>query len=193
MDDSPGRLGVSGKNPYEPAKPGDLWTLEDVAAYLKLKKAIVYKMLRERRIPAHKFVGRWRFYKPEIEKWTAEHAVASAEDSEKPEDSTTLRVRWGKSLLHFKRVGDDKSLFCRRVTFECSQPPWLFVLRFQEKDDEDPKDSDVWFFEAGRKGEEDGHEIWVAEVEDINPQSTPQQSADQQRRYLLELLGLNEA
>ena len=46
-----------------------LLNLEDVCAYLKVKPATVYKMVRERRIPHIKNGGLLRFKRSALETW----------------------------------------------------------------------------------------------------------------------------
>ena len=43
-------------------------TLKEVARYFRLKRVTLYKMVKDRKIPAFKIGGRWRFKKSVIEK-----------------------------------------------------------------------------------------------------------------------------
>ena len=47
----------------------DLMTIEDVAAYLKVKKRTIYGWVKKGKIPAIKTVGQWRFKKEKIDAW----------------------------------------------------------------------------------------------------------------------------
>jgi excisionase family DNA binding protein len=47
----------------------DILTVEEVARYLKVTERHVYKLLSDRKIPAFKVGGAWRFRKSEIESW----------------------------------------------------------------------------------------------------------------------------
>jgi len=64
----------------------DIMTLEEVAAYLKLKPQTIYTWAQEKRIPAAKLGKEWRFRKAIIDKWYISHidekfsAVLSALD-----------------------------------------------------------------------------------------------------------------
>ena len=49
--------------------PTDLMTIEEVAAYLRVKKRTVYDWVRKNKIPAIKAVGQWRFKKEKIDEW----------------------------------------------------------------------------------------------------------------------------
>ncbi len=44
-------------------------TVADVAVYLKIPKATVYKLVRQEKIPAHKVGKHWRFIRDELEGW----------------------------------------------------------------------------------------------------------------------------
>jgi excisionase family DNA binding protein len=47
----------------------DIMTLEEVAAYLKLKPQTIYAWAQEKRIPAAKLGKEWRFRKSIIDAW----------------------------------------------------------------------------------------------------------------------------
>jgi len=48
-------------------------TLEEVAAYLKLKPQTIYTWAQEKRIPAAKLGKEWRFKKSIIDEWIVQH------------------------------------------------------------------------------------------------------------------------
>ncbi len=50
----------------------ELMTIEEVASYLRVKKRTVYEWLKNRKIPAMKAVGQWRFKKEKIDAWLDE-------------------------------------------------------------------------------------------------------------------------
>ena len=50
----------------------DILTVEEVARYLKVTERHVYKLLSDRRIPAFKVGGAWRFKREQLEKWIEE-------------------------------------------------------------------------------------------------------------------------
>lgn len=52
-------------------------TLEEVAAYLKLKPQTIYTWVQEKRIPAAKLGKEWRFRKSIIDEWFLEHIDSS--------------------------------------------------------------------------------------------------------------------
>ena len=47
----------------------ELMTIEEVADYLRVKKRTVYEWVKNRKIPAIKTVGQWRFKKVQIDTW----------------------------------------------------------------------------------------------------------------------------
>jgi excisionase family DNA binding protein len=51
----------------------DIMTLEEVAAYLKLKPQTIYTWAQEKKIPAAKIGKEWRFKKSIIEEWFLKH------------------------------------------------------------------------------------------------------------------------
>jgi excisionase family DNA binding protein len=53
-------------------KPGgenEILTIEEVAAYLRLKPQTIYKWAQEKRIPAAKIGKEWRFRRSVIDRW----------------------------------------------------------------------------------------------------------------------------
>ncbi len=52
--------------------PGDVLTIEELAAYLKIPKSTLYKIVREGKIPSQKVGRHWRFRKVAIDRWLEE-------------------------------------------------------------------------------------------------------------------------
>ncbi len=50
----------------------DILTVEEVARYLKVTERHVYKLLSDRKIPAFKVGGAWRFKREQLEQWIEE-------------------------------------------------------------------------------------------------------------------------
>ena len=48
---------------------GEIFTLDEVAAYLKVGKRTVYRLAAGKKIPAFKVGGAWRFPRKEIDLW----------------------------------------------------------------------------------------------------------------------------
>lgn len=51
----------------------EIMTLEEVAAYLRVKPQTIYKWAQENRIPAAKLGKEWRFKKSMVDKWFIEN------------------------------------------------------------------------------------------------------------------------
>lgn len=51
----------------------DIMTLEEVAAYLKLKPQTIYTWAQQKKIPAAKLGKEWRFRKSIIDEWYLQH------------------------------------------------------------------------------------------------------------------------
>ena len=61
----------------------EIFTLDEVAAYLKVGKRTVYRLAAAKKIPAFKVGGTWRFHHSDIEQWIRQQSsVASASGSE---------------------------------------------------------------------------------------------------------------
>jgi excisionase family DNA binding protein len=50
----------------------DIFTIDEVAAYLKASKRTVYRLATTNQIPAFKLGGTWRFRRAELDKWIAD-------------------------------------------------------------------------------------------------------------------------
>lgn len=53
-------------------KPGDVLTIEELAAYLKIPKSTLYKLVREGKIPSQKVGRHGRFQRGAIDRWLEE-------------------------------------------------------------------------------------------------------------------------
>jgi len=53
-------------------KLGDVLTIGELAAYLKIPKSTLYKLVREGRVPCQKIGRHWRFRKEAIDRWLEE-------------------------------------------------------------------------------------------------------------------------
>jgi excisionase family DNA binding protein len=51
---------------------GDVLTIQELAAYLKISKSTLYKLVREGKIPSQKIGRHWRFRKGTIDRWLDE-------------------------------------------------------------------------------------------------------------------------
>ncbi len=67
---------------------GDVLTIEELSAYLKIPKSTLYKLTREGKIPCKKIGRHWRFHKNAIDTWRKEHRDTTiGDDSELPKVS----------------------------------------------------------------------------------------------------------
>jgi excisionase family DNA binding protein len=53
----------------------EILTLDEVAAYLKAGKRTVYRLAADKKIPAFKLGGTWRFRKADLEQWIAQQTT----------------------------------------------------------------------------------------------------------------------
>lgn len=51
------------------ANEGEILTIREVAAYLKVTERTIYRLAAEKKIPAFKVGGTWRFPRSEIDQW----------------------------------------------------------------------------------------------------------------------------
>jgi excisionase family DNA binding protein len=56
---------------------GEILTIRDVAAYLKLPVSTVYRLAERRDLPGHKVGRQWRFHKPVLDEWFRSHAAST--------------------------------------------------------------------------------------------------------------------
>lgn len=54
--------------------PDEIMTIQEVAAYLKIKEKTAYRLVAEGKIPGFKVGGAWRFRRGEIEAWIDEQS-----------------------------------------------------------------------------------------------------------------------
>ena len=67
----------------------DRWlSVDDIVAYLGIKRDTVYRWISERNMPGHKIGRLWKFRKEEIDEW-----MRSGGDAEEHKDG--VKKRWG--------------------------------------------------------------------------------------------------
>ena len=54
---------------------GEIFTLDDVAAYLKVGKRTVYRLAAAKKSPAFKVGGTWRFSRADIDTWIKQQSM----------------------------------------------------------------------------------------------------------------------
>lgn len=57
------------------AEGNEIWTVKDAAAYLHVHPSTVYRLLKEKQLPAFKVGTNWRFYQADIETWTRNKSI----------------------------------------------------------------------------------------------------------------------
>lgn len=60
-----------------PAPAGEILTIEEVAAYLRLTPQTIYKWAQEKRIPAVKLGKEWRFRRSILDRWIDERILSA--------------------------------------------------------------------------------------------------------------------
>lgn len=65
---------------------GNVLTIKELAAYLKISRSTLYKLAQEGKVPARKVGRHWRFHRETIDRWLGEHAskFTSSEEEKKP-------------------------------------------------------------------------------------------------------------
>ncbi|HXV79899.1 MAG TPA: helix-turn-helix domain-containing protein [Candidatus Binatia bacterium] len=58
----------------------ELITIQQVANYLKVDRFTVYRMVTQKRIPAFKVGGQWRFKQEMIDSWLLRNSNMNSED-----------------------------------------------------------------------------------------------------------------
>lgn len=60
----------------------DILTLEEAASFLRISKRSVYRMLKERTIPARKIMHKWRFDRDQLKEWIRSDVATCARENE---------------------------------------------------------------------------------------------------------------
>jgi excisionase family DNA binding protein len=55
------------------ADPDEVMSIGELAAYLKISRSTLYKLVQEGRLPGQKIGKRWRFHKDAIDEWLKQH------------------------------------------------------------------------------------------------------------------------
>jgi excisionase family DNA binding protein len=53
--------------------PDEVFTIDELASYLKIPKSTLYKVVREGKVPCQKIGRHWRFGKTAIDRWLQKH------------------------------------------------------------------------------------------------------------------------
>lgn len=60
-----------------------IWTVHDVAEYLRLSEAKVYRLVKQQRLPVIRLGKTWRFRKDLLDDWLSQCAQSSIKMEEK--------------------------------------------------------------------------------------------------------------
>lgn len=63
-----------------PTDSDEIFTIEEMAVYLKAGKRTVYRLAAEGKIPAFKVGGTWRFLRGDIELWIKQQSAGQSKD-----------------------------------------------------------------------------------------------------------------
>lgn len=63
----------------------DRWlSVDDIAAYLGVKRDTIYKWIDRKKLPAHKVGSLWKFRKEEIDQWVTSGDASGSNSKQKP-------------------------------------------------------------------------------------------------------------
>lgn len=69
-----------------PAEPGSsVFTIDELAAYLKISKSTLYKLAQEGSIPSQKVGKHWRFHKDAVDEWLRQRGPIAPPTRSEPE------------------------------------------------------------------------------------------------------------
>ncbi len=54
---------------------GEIFTLKEVASYLKVVDRTIHRLIRENNLPGFKIRNQWRFKKESIDKWISDREI----------------------------------------------------------------------------------------------------------------------
>ena len=74
-------------------KIGEIFTLDEVANYLKVGKRTIYRLVAEKKIPAFKVGGAWRFTRADIDSWIKRQSMEALEGNQNDKESTGHRPK----------------------------------------------------------------------------------------------------
>lgn len=75
---------------------GEIFTLDDVAAFLKVGKRTVYRLAAAKKIPAFKVGGTWRFSRADIDNWIKQQSMESLGTGRQEEDTAKSQLNDGE-------------------------------------------------------------------------------------------------
>lgn len=85
-------------------KPSDVLTIDELAAYLKIPKSTLYKLVREGKIPSQKIGRHWRFRKAAIDHWLDDSPMDSSAPAERRANAGTHPVKHNPGEVSYGRI-----------------------------------------------------------------------------------------
>jgi len=76
----------------------ELMTVEELAAYLRVTKKTIYRLLRQGKIPATKVGRQWRFEKARIDEWLSHNSVGTRATILVVDDEQMIRSLFKETL-----------------------------------------------------------------------------------------------
>lgn len=75
---------------------GEIFTLDDVAAFLKVGKRTVYRLAAAKKIPAFKVGGTWRFSRADIDSWIKQQSMDALDTGREEENTAKSQLNDGE-------------------------------------------------------------------------------------------------
>lgn len=72
---------------------GEIFTLDEVALYLKVGKRTVYRLVAAKKIPAFKVGGNWRFVLADIDSWIQQQSIKGLDTARENEDEALSHTK----------------------------------------------------------------------------------------------------
>ena len=99
----------------------EMFTTKEVAEYLSINEKQVYRLIKEKKIPATRITGKWLFPKNLIEEWIMSNARESVEDVAHPKNSPENQVVIaGSNDIALELLVKNTSLIHPQYTFSIS-------------------------------------------------------------------------
>lgn len=75
---------------------GEILTIKQVAAYLKVTERTIYRLAAAKKIPAFKVGGTWRFSRADIDSWIKQQSMEGLDTSREGGDPTNVQTTDGE-------------------------------------------------------------------------------------------------
>ena len=86
----------------------EIFTLKEVATYLKIGERTVYRLVQEGKLPGFKVGGSWRFKRTDIEEWIRERTEAQREVAADGGGSLMSPAHISAFLQHLQAAGSTR-------------------------------------------------------------------------------------